>query len=75
MLKKHHFMNLSVMRENSFKIHKCLLESKDYVFDMMNEKINSSKDLSSKLNEIIEEHQSNYENLEEFDLEENLHDL
>lgn len=42
---------------------------------MMNNKITSSDLLNHKLNEIIVEHQTNYLNLEEFDLEDNLHDL
>lgn len=59
MLKRHHFHNLSVMREGSSQVSRCLGESRDIVYDLMNEKINTDMEYQQYLDEIITEHQSN----------------
>ena len=47
------------MREGSSKVSKCLGESRDIVYDLMNEKINTDMEYQQYLDEIITEHQSN----------------
>lgn len=47
------------MREGSSQVSRCLGESRDIVYDLMNEKINTDMEYQQYLDEIITEHQSN----------------
>lgn len=59
MLKRHHFLNLAVMRENSSQVSKTIGDSRDIIYDLGNDKINSDIECQQKVDDLVKEHTSN----------------